>query len=170
MEQRYGTEVWNGSFKEVWNGGMERVWSRSLFRTSYFDLPPYIYIHPFIHHFQTHPLKPKPEACWCGAPIPWFWSASPWLQSLMIREGSPWLTMEAISGEPGAEALDVSDLIFAGFSFKTKAFWSILKGFLSYLSNLLNSRFTKRTSTNLGRSHRLRHVQKWCMPNLVGIA
>jgi hypothetical protein len=30
--------------------------------------------------------------------------------------------MEAISGEPGAEALDVSDLIFAGFSFKTKAF------------------------------------------------
>ena len=24
MEQRYGTEVWNGSFKEVWNGGMER--------------------------------------------------------------------------------------------------------------------------------------------------
>ena len=44
MDQRYGTEVWNGSFKEVWNGGMERVWSRSLFRTSYFDLPPYIYI------------------------------------------------------------------------------------------------------------------------------
>ena len=24
MNQRYGTEVWNGSFKEVWNGGMER--------------------------------------------------------------------------------------------------------------------------------------------------
>ena len=24
MDQRYGTEVWNGSFKEVWNGGMER--------------------------------------------------------------------------------------------------------------------------------------------------
>ena len=24
MEQRYGTEVWNGSFKQVWNGGMER--------------------------------------------------------------------------------------------------------------------------------------------------
>ena len=43
MDQRYGTEVWNGSFKEVWNGGMERVWSRSLFRTSYFDLHPYIY-------------------------------------------------------------------------------------------------------------------------------
>ena len=42
MDQRYGTEVWNGSFKEVWNGGMERVWSRSLFRTSYFDLPPYV--------------------------------------------------------------------------------------------------------------------------------
>ena len=45
MNQRYGTEVWNGSFKEVWNGGMERVWSRSLFRTSYFDLHPYIYIY-----------------------------------------------------------------------------------------------------------------------------
>ena len=44
MDQRYGTEVWNGSFKGVWNGGMERVWSRSLFRTSYFDLHPYIYI------------------------------------------------------------------------------------------------------------------------------
>ena len=44
MDQRYGTEVWNGSFKEVWNGGMERVWSRSLFRTSYFDLHPYIYM------------------------------------------------------------------------------------------------------------------------------
>ena len=43
MDQRYGKEVWNGSFKEVWNGGMERVWSRSLFRTSYFDLPPYRY-------------------------------------------------------------------------------------------------------------------------------
>ena len=24
MDQRYGTEVWNGSFKGVWNGGMER--------------------------------------------------------------------------------------------------------------------------------------------------
>ena len=28
MDQRYGTEVWNGSFKHVWNGGMERrVWN-----------------------------------------------------------------------------------------------------------------------------------------------
>ena len=41
MDQKYGTEVWNG--------GMERVWSRSLFRTSYFDLPPYIYnVYDFI--------------------------------------------------------------------------------------------------------------------------
>ena len=24
MNHRYGTEVWNGSFKEVRNGGMER--------------------------------------------------------------------------------------------------------------------------------------------------
>ena len=44
MEQRYGTEVWNDPSRRygtgVWNGGMERVWSRSLFRTSYFDLPP----------------------------------------------------------------------------------------------------------------------------------
>ena len=31
MDQRYGIEVWNGSF--LWNGGMERLWSRSLFRT-----------------------------------------------------------------------------------------------------------------------------------------
>ena len=50
MDQRYGTEVWNGSFKEVWNGvwngGMERVWSRSLFRTSYFFLTcTHIYIY-----------------------------------------------------------------------------------------------------------------------------
>ena len=28
MNQRYGTEVWNGSFKEVWNGGMERGYGR----------------------------------------------------------------------------------------------------------------------------------------------
>ena len=48
MDQRYGTEVWNGSFKEVWNGGMERVWSRSLFRTSYFDLHPY-HIYPLVN-------------------------------------------------------------------------------------------------------------------------
>ena len=57
MDQKYGTEVWNRGMEQrygtdpsrrygtgVWNGGMERVWSRSLFRTSYFDLPPYIYI------------------------------------------------------------------------------------------------------------------------------
>ena len=24
MDQRYGTEAWNGSFKQVWNGCMER--------------------------------------------------------------------------------------------------------------------------------------------------
>ena len=35
MDQRYGTEVWNGSFKQVWNGGMERgygtgVWNRGM--------------------------------------------------------------------------------------------------------------------------------------------
>ena len=24
MEERYGREVWNGSFKQVWNGDMER--------------------------------------------------------------------------------------------------------------------------------------------------
>ena len=24
MDPRYGTEVWNGYFKQVWNGGMER--------------------------------------------------------------------------------------------------------------------------------------------------
>ena len=24
MEHRYGTEVWNGSFKQVWNRGMEQ--------------------------------------------------------------------------------------------------------------------------------------------------
>ena len=45
MEQRYGTDPSRGYGTGVWNGGMERVWSRSLFRTSYFDLHPYIYIH-----------------------------------------------------------------------------------------------------------------------------
>ena len=53
----YGSEVWNRGMERilqggmergygtgVWNGGMERVWSRSLFRTSYFDLHPYVYI------------------------------------------------------------------------------------------------------------------------------
>ena len=44
MEQRYGTDPSRRYGTGVWNGGMERVWSRSLFRTSYFDLPPYIYI------------------------------------------------------------------------------------------------------------------------------
>ena len=55
MDQRYGIEVWNRGMEQrygtdpskrygtgVWNGGMERMWSRSLFRTSYFDLHPYI--------------------------------------------------------------------------------------------------------------------------------
>ena len=41
MEQRYGTDPSRRYGTGVWNGGMERVWSRSLFRTSYFDLPPY---------------------------------------------------------------------------------------------------------------------------------
>ena len=42
MEQRYGTDPSNRYGTEVWNGGMERVWSRTLFRTLYFDLHPYI--------------------------------------------------------------------------------------------------------------------------------
>ena len=42
MDQRYGTEVWNRGMERILQGGMERGWSRSLFRTSYFDLPPYI--------------------------------------------------------------------------------------------------------------------------------
>ena len=45
MEQRYGTDPSRRYGTGVWNGGMERVWSRSLFRTSYFDLHPYIYIY-----------------------------------------------------------------------------------------------------------------------------
>ena len=42
MDQRYGTEVWNGSFKQVWNGGMERGYGTGpdLVRTLYFDLHP----------------------------------------------------------------------------------------------------------------------------------
>ena len=52
MEQRYGTEVWNGSFKEVWNGGKKRV-SWSLFRTSYFDLPPYMYLTFGVHYLEV---------------------------------------------------------------------------------------------------------------------
>ena len=45
MEQRYGTDPSRRYGTGVWNGGMERVWSRSLFRTSYFDVHPYIYIY-----------------------------------------------------------------------------------------------------------------------------
>ena len=45
MEQRYGTDPSRRYGTGVWNGGMERVWSRSLFRTSYFDLHPYVYTH-----------------------------------------------------------------------------------------------------------------------------
>ena len=44
MEQRYGTDPSNRYGTGVWNGDMERVWSRTLFRTFYFDLHPYIYI------------------------------------------------------------------------------------------------------------------------------
>ena len=47
MEQRYGTDPSRGYGTGVWNGGMERVRSRSLFRTSYFDLHPYMYIYIF---------------------------------------------------------------------------------------------------------------------------
>ena len=56
MEQRYGTDPSRRYGTGVWNGGMERVWSRSLFRTSYFDLLPYmynliyIYIYIYIHN------------------------------------------------------------------------------------------------------------------------
>ena len=48
MDQRYGTEVWNGSFKEVWNGGMERGYGTGvvpeLVPDLLFDLHPYIYL------------------------------------------------------------------------------------------------------------------------------
>ena len=49
MEQGYGTDPSRRYGTGVWNGGMERVWSRSLFRTSYFDLPPYMYIYICIY-------------------------------------------------------------------------------------------------------------------------
>ena len=44
MEQRYGTDPSRRYGTGVWNGGLERVWSRSLFRTSYFDLHPYVLV------------------------------------------------------------------------------------------------------------------------------
>ena len=58
MEQRYGTDPSRRYGTGVWNGGMERVWSRSLFRTSYFDLPPYIYvcIHIYILYIYIYVL------------------------------------------------------------------------------------------------------------------
>ena len=43
MNQRYGTDPSRRYGTGVWNGGMERVWSRNLFRTSYFDLHPYVF-------------------------------------------------------------------------------------------------------------------------------
>ena len=57
MDQRYGTEVWNGSFKEVWNRGMERRYGTGVVPELVPDLlfwlaPIYIYI--YIHH---HPLS-----------------------------------------------------------------------------------------------------------------
>ena len=50
MNQRYGTEVWNGSFKEVWNGGMERGYGTGVVPELVPDLlfwlaPIYIYIY-----------------------------------------------------------------------------------------------------------------------------
>ena len=52
MEQRYGTDPSNRYGTEVWNGGMERVWSRTLFRTLYFDLQPYIFLE-YLHRYQS---------------------------------------------------------------------------------------------------------------------
>ena len=54
MEQRYGTDPSRRYGTGVWNGGMERVWSRSLFRTSYFDLPPYILHQVLIDYIYTN--------------------------------------------------------------------------------------------------------------------
>ena len=54
MEQRYGTDPSRRYGTGIWNGGMERVWSRSLFRTSYFDLPPYIYYDLYIWYSTWH--------------------------------------------------------------------------------------------------------------------
>ena len=56
MEQRYGTDPSNRYGTEVWNGGMERVWSRTLFRTLYFDLHPYVsnFAGLIILHHQTN--------------------------------------------------------------------------------------------------------------------
>ena len=56
MEQRYGTDPSRRYGTGVWNEGMERVWSRSLFRTSYFDLPPYIYI--YLLYPSYNPILP----------------------------------------------------------------------------------------------------------------
>ena len=53
MEQRYGTDPSRRYGTGVWNGGMERVWSRSLFRTSYFDLHPYMYIYTYILSYMV---------------------------------------------------------------------------------------------------------------------
>ena len=52
MEQRYGTDPSRRYGTGVWIGGMEWVWSRSLFRTSYFDLHPYIYICIIIYYIK----------------------------------------------------------------------------------------------------------------------
>ena len=50
MDQRYGTKVWNGSFKEVWNRGMERGYGTGVVPELVPDLlfwlaPIYIYIY-----------------------------------------------------------------------------------------------------------------------------
>ena len=55
MDQRYKTEVWNGSFKEVWNGGMERGYGTEVWNGcgpgACSGPPIYIYIYLYIKYY-----------------------------------------------------------------------------------------------------------------------
>ena len=68
MDQRYGTEVWNGSFKEVWNGGMERGYGTGvvpeLVPDLLFWLAP-IYVFKYCVNMSNNPKT------WPGAKLYW---------------------------------------------------------------------------------------------------
>ena len=77
MDQRYGTEVWNGSFKEVWNGGMERGYGTGVVPELVPDLlfwlaPIYIYLHECvwcIHRVTGCPRPPFAKSSACSLQI-----------------------------------------------------------------------------------------------------
>ena len=93
MEQRYGTDPSRRYGTGVWNGGMERVWSRSLFRTSYFDLHPYI----DIQTYSIQNIVREFGSAWLHLCSKVFWQGSPLRSILCHKEGHLGLRPRALA-------------------------------------------------------------------------